>query len=130
MVGWRSFSTLLEQPQVHEFVDGTGEVTVSLEGAVASSENLSRIVYDELLPYSEVAHEALTKVLVEECDLWVHVNAMEDLFLMRRGDAMSHFVDVLFRKVGYSCIHISTLCALTIFLGRWTRANDGTTSTS
>ncbi|TBU41458.1 Spc98 family-domain-containing protein [Dichomitus squalens] len=99
MADWRSFKTLLKQPRVHECIDGTGEVTASLEGAVASSENLSRIVYDELLPYSELAHEALRKVLVDECELWAHLNVMEDLFLMRRGDAMSHFVDVLFTRM-------------------------------
>ncbi|KAI0375943.1 hypothetical protein BV20DRAFT_932428 [Pilatotrama ljubarskyi] len=73
--------------------------TVSPEGAIASSESLSRVVYDELRPYSEQAHAALTTVLVEDCDLWAHLNAMEDLFLMRRGDAMSHFVDVLFTRM-------------------------------
>ncbi|PIL37409.1 hypothetical protein GSI_01103 [Ganoderma sinense ZZ0214-1] len=99
MADWRSFKDLLERPQLHELVDGTGEVTVSSEGAVASSENLSRIVYDELLPYSDVAHEALRKVLVDECELWEHLNAMEDVFLMRRGDAMSHFVDILFNRM-------------------------------
>ena len=99
MATWRSFKTLLEQPQIHEYADGTGQLTVSSEAAVASSENLSRIVYDELRPYSELAHGELTKVLVEDCDLWVHLNAIEDLFLMRRGDAMSHFVDVLFTRV-------------------------------
>ncbi|OBZ70494.1 Gamma-tubulin complex component 5 [Grifola frondosa] len=46
-----------------------------------------------------LAHEILTKVLVEDCDLWLHLAAMEDLFLMRRGDAMSHFVDVLFSRM-------------------------------
>ena len=99
MADWRSFKALIEQPKVHDFADGTGEVAVSPEGVVASSENLSRIVYDELLPYSEVAHEALRRVLVDECELWAHLNAMEDLFLMRRGDAMSHFVDILFARV-------------------------------
>ncbi|KAI1796107.1 Spc98 family-domain-containing protein [Ganoderma leucocontextum] len=99
MAGWRSFKTLLERPQVHKLVDGAGEVTGSSEGTVASSENLSRIVYDELLPYSEVAHEALRRVLVDECELWAHLNTMEDLFLMRRGDAMSHFVDILFTRM-------------------------------
>ena len=99
MTDWRSFQELLERPQVHDFADGTGETTVSSEGAVASSENLSRIVYDELSPYSEVAHEALRRVLVDECELWEHLNATEDLFLMRRGDAMSHFVDILFNRV-------------------------------
>ena len=99
LADWRTFSSLLQEPQVHEFANGTGDIIVSAEAAVASSENLSRIVYDELCPYSQVAHEAMTKVLVEDCDLWMHLHAIEDLFLMRRGDAMSHFVDILFNRV-------------------------------
>ncbi len=114
MADWRSFKTLLERPQVYEFADGTGEETASPEGAVASSENLSRIVYDELSPFSEVAHEALRRVLVEECELWEHLNAMEDLFLMRRGDAMSHFVDILFTRVSSRNSHTHRRHLLTI----------------
>ncbi|KAI0638473.1 Spc98 family-domain-containing protein [Trametes polyzona] len=100
MSSWRSFTALLEQP-VNVGSD-EGEVcidTLSPESVIASSESLSRAVYDELLPYSEQAHEALTRVLVEDCDLWGHLNAIEDLFLMRRGDAMSHFVDILFTRM-------------------------------
>ncbi|RPD66877.1 hypothetical protein L227DRAFT_7229 [Lentinus tigrinus ALCF2SS1-6] len=99
MADWRAFSSLLDQPRVHELADATGDIMVSSQAAVTSSENLSHIVYDELCPYSEVAHEALTKVLVEDCDLWTHLHAIEDLFLMRRGDVMSHFVDILFNRM-------------------------------
>ncbi|KAI0331306.1 hypothetical protein GY45DRAFT_1406103 [Cubamyces sp. BRFM 1775] len=100
MSRWRSFRSLLEHPS--SLSEGEAEAAVdvvSLEAAVSSSETLSRVVYDELLPYSEQAHEALTKVLVEDCDLWAHLNAIEDLYLMRRGDAMSHFVDILFTRM-------------------------------
>ncbi|KAI0832720.1 Spc98 family-domain-containing protein [Trametes gibbosa] len=95
MSDWRSFGTLLNQPIRDEGGDGD-EFRDSL---ISSSENLSRVVYDELSPCSEQAHEALTKMLVEDCDLWVHLNAIEDLYLMRRGDAMSHFVDILFNRM-------------------------------
>ncbi|KAI0353132.1 hypothetical protein OH77DRAFT_1407845 [Trametes cingulata] len=99
---WRSFRALLDRPlQDDGPVDNDQDFdnAISPEAAIASSESLSRVVYDELLPYSEQAHAALTRVLVEDCDLWAHLNAMEDLFLMRRGDAMSHFVDILFTRM-------------------------------
>ncbi|KAI0776168.1 Spc98 family-domain-containing protein [Trametes elegans] len=94
MSGWRTFSALLDNTADDWKDDG-----VSPDSPIASSEGLSRVVYDELLPYSDQAHTALTKVLVEDCELWAHLNAIEDLFLMRRGDAMSHFVDVLFTRM-------------------------------
>ncbi|CDO73818.1 hypothetical protein BN946_scf185015.g147 [Trametes cinnabarina] len=99
MSDWRSFRDILDKPGGHEGRDSEALVDpLSPEAAIASSENLSKVVYDELLPYSEQAHAVLTKVLVEDCDLWEHLNAIEDLYLMRRGDAMSHFVDIVFAR--------------------------------
>ena len=83
---------------------------VSPEAAIASSESLSQVVYDELLPYAEQAHEALTRVLIDDCDLWAHLNAIEDLYLMRRGDAMSHFVDILFTRVRACFSNSNLIC--------------------
>ncbi|KAI9064813.1 hypothetical protein FKP32DRAFT_1675206 [Trametes sanguinea] len=98
MSGWNSFKDILDNgggtPDGEELAG-----MLSPEGAIASTESLSRVVYDELLPYSEQAHAVLTKVLIEDCDLWEHLNAIEDLYLMRRGDAMSHFVDILFARM-------------------------------
>ncbi|KAI0650447.1 Spc98 family-domain-containing protein [Trametes meyenii] len=96
MSEWRSFRSLLGSSATEDGVVGS---SVSSEVSIASSEGLSQVVYDELVPYSEKAHAALTRVLIEDCDLWAHLNAIEDLFLMRRGDAMSHFVDVLFTRM-------------------------------
>jgi gamma-tubulin complex component 5 len=74
--------------------------TVSL-----STDTLSRVVYDELQPHCEATGALLTSVLVDDCGLWRHLAAIEDLYLMRRGDAMSHFTDVLFAKVrGFFCL--------------------------
>lgn len=98
MAGWRAFGALLDESAGAPTEEVLHDV-LSPETAIASSENLSHVVYEELLPYAERAHETLTKVLVEDCDLWAHLNAIEDLFLMRRGDAMSHFVDILFTRV-------------------------------
>ncbi|OJT05417.1 Gamma-tubulin complex component 5 [Trametes pubescens] len=98
MAGWRLFGALLDESAGAPTEEVLHDI-LSPEAAIASSENLSHVVYDELLPYAERAHETLTKVLVEDCDLWAHLNAIEDLFLMRRGDAMSHFVDILFTRM-------------------------------
>ncbi|KAM6496155.1 Spc97 / Spc98 family domain containing protein [Amanita muscaria] len=64
-----------------------------------SVDTLSRLIYDGLAPRCDAAGALLAKILVEECGLWDHLRAMEDLYFMRRGDAMSHFTDLVFAKM-------------------------------
>ena len=97
---WRSFTTLLEVEAHREASSHpikSGDHSDALFSV--STDTLSRIVYDELLPHCQTISERLTNVLVDECLLWKHLFAIEDLFLLRRGDAMGHFADVLFAKV-------------------------------
>jgi gamma-tubulin complex component 5 len=92
----RSFSNLLELHTARP-TDTGHDTSVSL-----SADTLSRVVYDELLPHCQATGSLLTAVLVDDCDLWKYMYAIEDLYLMRRGDSMSHFTDVLFAKVRIS----------------------------
>ncbi|KAJ3576249.1 hypothetical protein NP233_g563 [Leucocoprinus birnbaumii] len=99
------------------------EEVVALESARGSSpknpgslfsvsvDTLSRLIYERLLPHCQAVGKMLTQILVDECKLWTHLVALEDLMLMRRGDAMSHFIDVVFNKVRSSIS--STSLALT-----------------
>ena len=64
-----------------------------------SVDDFSRLVYDDILVPCLRAKKMLTKVLVDDCELWSHLTSIEDLYLMRKGDAMSNFVDVLFARV-------------------------------
>ncbi|KAH9948797.1 Spc98 family-domain-containing protein [Amylocystis lapponica] len=96
LAAWRPFGALLASSADSGSAGGAADERRSV---AASTDSLARLVYDELLPYSVVAHGLLTNVLVEDCDLWLHLAAMEDLYLMRRGDAMSHFTDVLFARM-------------------------------
>lgn len=82
---WKRFGSLIEASNEHN---------------TTSADVLSRLVHDELHPHCLSAQGILKNVLVEDCDLWLHVHAIEDCYLMRRGDAMSHFLDKLFNKVG------------------------------
>ena len=87
----QSFSDLL---MTHtNFSDKTIRTSLSTDALIG-------VVYDELTPFCRATGVLLTSVLVEDCDLWKHLGAIEDLYLMRRGDAMSHFIDILFAKVG------------------------------
>jgi len=55
----------------------------------------------------------LHKVLVEECQLWKHLQGLENVCLMVRGDAMSQFSEKLFSRV---CSYLSpSICSLTRF---------------
>jgi len=92
---WRSFTTLLaEEAQRHP-------ESITRKDAIfsVSTDTLSRIVFDELVPHCQVVAAQLAKVLVDECSLWKHLSTIENLFLMRKGDVMTHFADVLFSKV-------------------------------
>lgn len=71
-----------------------------------SSDALSRTIYDRLLPRCQAIGKRLVQVLVSDCALWKHLVAIEDLYLMRKGDAMSHFLDIVFSKVT-DCLEFS-----------------------
>ncbi|THH14297.1 hypothetical protein EW146_g6007 [Bondarzewia mesenterica] len=75
--------------------------TSSKEGRplTSSIDDLNRLVYDELLPLCQTAQAQLAKVVVEDGDLWLHLNAIEDIYLMRRGDVMSRVADAFFAKM-------------------------------
>ena len=94
-LAWKSFEELTTQ---EHGADGhqkaTGLFSVSVD-------TLSRVVYDELLPYCHQTGSQLIRVLEEDCDLWRHLNSLENLYLMRRGDTMTQFLDVVFAKVRY-----------------------------
>ncbi|KAF5333611.1 hypothetical protein D9611_002761 [Ephemerocybe angulata] len=70
-----------------------------------SVDSLSRVVYDRLSPVCEVTGRSLVKIIVEDCELWRHVNAVEDVYLMRRGDAISHFIDTIDSSQSWADFH-------------------------
>ncbi|EKM59505.1 uncharacterized protein PHACADRAFT_191873 [Phanerochaete carnosa HHB-10118-sp] len=90
--GWRSLGALLESARQERAVDGRATTRMS-------ADDFARLVYEELTGRCALAKQALTQVLVEECDLWAHLKAIEELYLMRRGDVLSGFLDVLFTRM-------------------------------
>ncbi|KAF9480708.1 hypothetical protein BDN70DRAFT_877276 [Pholiota conissans] len=95
---WKTFSDIVSSET--RTANGVAEKNIGLFSV--SIDTLSRLIYDGLLPHYEATGMRLVKVLIDECSLWKHVDAIEDLLLMRRGDAVSHFVDVLFIKMDSS----------------------------
>ena len=99
---WRPFSHL-----IGPFSTSTSGARLDLTSPQESNDSLlsvsidtlSRLIYDELLPRCTAADTLLVNVLVKECSLWKHLESIEDLFLMKKGDVMSHFADILFAKV-------------------------------
>jgi gamma-tubulin complex component 5 len=71
----------------------------SLESSTVDAAVLPLLVADHLIPRCRVAQAAATKVLVNDCGLWEHLNCIEDVYFMARGDAMSRFADVIFARV-------------------------------
>ncbi|KAF7363792.1 hypothetical protein MSAN_01037100 [Mycena sanguinolenta] len=85
---WRSFGALL-----------SSSAPLGQQLSSVSVDALSRLVYDELAPHCEAAGAILGRILVDECELLRHLSSVEDLFLMRKGDALSNFTDLLFAKM-------------------------------
>lgn len=71
----------------------------SVTSTTLSTDVLSRLVFEELSPHCEATGVLLKNILVDDCDMWRHLTAIENLYLMRRGDAMSHFIDLIFSKM-------------------------------
>jgi gamma-tubulin complex component 5 len=66
---------------------------------LVSEDALAHLLMDELaVPCAEI-QATLVTVVMDECELWHHLHAVEDLYLMRRGDVMSLFTDTLFARV-------------------------------
>jgi gamma-tubulin complex component 5 len=68
----------------------TGSVTVN---------RLSYLISNEIGQYFTFLNGTLIDFLVNECDMRQHIHAIEDLYFLGRGDAMTDFTDVLFSKV-------------------------------
>ncbi|KAF9462032.1 Spc98 family-domain-containing protein [Collybia nuda] len=104
---WRSFTELVglslpstpstSNSQTSSAHENSGEAIFSV-----SIDTLSRLIYDKLLPQCSTAGALLAQVLADECFLWSHLQTIEGLFLMMKGDAMSHFTDILFAKMDTS----------------------------
>jgi len=92
---WRTFADLVSSEALD--LDGVKQKSAGLFSV--SVDTLSRLIYDGLLPHCQVTGALLVNLLVDDCQLLWHMEAVECFFLMRKGDAMSHFTDILFTKV-------------------------------
>ncbi|KAH0588057.1 hypothetical protein H2248_006785 [Termitomyces sp. 'cryptogamus'] len=96
---WHSFKQLVDSSSLQVGKEESAQQEPGTMLFSVSIDTLSRMIYERLLPRCDAAGVLLARILVEDCALWSHLSSIEDLFLMRRGDAMSHFTDVLFVKM-------------------------------
>lgn len=110
MTDWPTFTTLLHGHHATALIE-------------TSKEHLARFVHDIILPRCQIPQKRLAQVALSECDLWLHLTAIEELYLMRKGDAMSYFSDTLFAKVGrcFASGHRHT----DTHISRWIQGNFG-----
>lgn len=89
-----------------ELLDVENKSTVAFlsEGDIAS------LVQERLEPWCRVAHSRLNRVIVNDCDLWGHLDTISGLFFMKRGDTMSIFCDSLFERVSTACNVLRPIC--------------------
>jgi gamma-tubulin complex component 5 len=93
---WRTFADLVSS-ETHDSEGGVEQKSAGLFSV--SVDTLSHLIYDGLLAHCQVTGAHLVNLLVDDCQLLWHMRAIEGFFLMRKGDAMSHFTDILFIKV-------------------------------
>ena len=87
MADWPTFTALLHEHRGAALVE-------------TSKEHLARFVHDFILPRCQIPQQSLAQIATSECDLWLHLTAIEELYFMRQGDAILYFSDTLFAKVG------------------------------
>ncbi|KAF9509606.1 hypothetical protein BS47DRAFT_1396744 [Hydnum rufescens UP504] len=71
----------------------------SSDNPLLSADALASLIQERVKPWCRLANSRLHRVLVVDCELWRHLGCMEDLFFTRRGDALTHFCDVLFDRI-------------------------------
>jgi gamma-tubulin complex component 5 len=91
---WRPFEDTLAAARLYTSPGASTQGNLAVSTAVLSS-----AIYDEIAPACSSVQATLAHVVIQDCELWYHLYAMEDLYLMRRGDVMSEFADVLFARV-------------------------------
>jgi gamma-tubulin complex component 5 len=117
MADWPIFTALLHEHHAAALVE-------------SSREHLARFVHDTILPRCQVPQKRLAQVALCECDLWLHLTAIEELYLMRKADAISYFSDTLFAKVGQNFVSGHRYTDADMHLPRWIQGNSGVISIS
>jgi gamma-tubulin complex component 5 len=79
---------------------GENQILDATAGMRWASDALVASVQDYAMSVCQEAHSQLIRVLKEDCELSRHLSGMQALFLMRRGDILSDWCDVVFAKVG------------------------------
>jgi gamma-tubulin complex component 5 len=98
---WRSFHAMLTSSSDRDAISST----ITGSSFTPSTDSLTRVVHDELFPQCKVVGSLLIRVILDDCLFWQHLSAIEGIYLMQKGDTMSHYTDVLFARVS-SRIHI------------------------
>ncbi|KAH9060930.1 Spc98 family-domain-containing protein [Lactarius vividus] len=86
MTDWPTFTALLQEYNTGALVK-------------TSRDHLSRYVHDSILPYCQAPQKRLAQMVASECDLWLHLAAIEELYFMWKGDVVSHFSETIFAKM-------------------------------
>ncbi len=117
MTDWPMFTALLNEHHAAALVE-------------TSKEHLARFIHDIILPRCRTPQKRLAQVVISECDLWLHLTAIEELYLMRKGDAISYFSDTIFAKVGQSFDSGPRHTDADTHISRWIRGKLGVIFTS
>lgn len=82
--------------------------------SVVSSEEIASLIRERLDPWCRLAHARLNRVILDDCDLWHHLAAIQGLYFMKRGDTMGRFCDALFERVSLENLIVLTCSSMLI----------------
>jgi len=80
-----------------------------------SGEDVAMLIHERLEPWCRIAHSRLNRVIVDDCQLWHHIAAVEGLYFMRRGETMAQFCQTLFSRVLFQELPAFACYLLTVF---------------
>ncbi|KAG7097351.1 hypothetical protein E1B28_004703 [Marasmius oreades] len=92
---WLSFRELIAREisgPLSEAVADHGLFSVSVD-------RLSQLIYNSLTPYSDAIRAVMAQVIIQECNFWFHLHAIQAIYLMRRGDVINDFANLVFAKM-------------------------------
>lgn len=100
---WPTFQSFISSAEANVSVQQVSSTSMENSSRISiySADILSLVLSDHLLPVCASAGKALHEVLLMGCDFMHHLCAFEDLYLLRRADAMSDFCDILFNAVSH-----------------------------
>lgn len=101
LLSWASLDSLLwtQGEEISETINRQESEGAGASSEVFTTDAIITMIQEHVDLPCHLAQSRLRRVLVEEWHIWDHLECIEDVFLMGRGDIISQFAQNLFVKV-------------------------------